>query len=78
MTWEIFLHFTENSNQDEVDCLRKPGSLPDLAGPQIDHLIKVSCRDVVYLIFVSQEFTGLYVDTTCTLFDKGDMEIKDI
>uniref|UniRef100_A0A8W8JLZ7 T-lymphoma invasion and metastasis-inducing protein 2 n=1 Tax=Magallana gigas TaxID=29159 RepID=A0A8W8JLZ7_MAGGI len=30
----------ENSNQGEVDCLRKPGSLPDLAGPQIDHLIK--------------------------------------
>lgn len=47
MTWEIFLCFTENSNQDEVDCLRKPGSLPDLAGPQIDHLIKVSSRDVV-------------------------------
>lgn len=46
-------YFTENSNQDEVDCLRKPGSLPDLAGPQIDHLIKVS--------------SGLYVNTTCTL-----------
>lgn len=75
MTWEIFLYFTENSNQDEVDCLRKPGSLPDLAGPQIDHLIKVSNRDVVKL---SQEFTGLYVNTTCSLFDKGDMEIKDI
>lgn len=46
---QILLYFTENSNQDEMDCLRKPGSLPDLAGPQIDHLIKVRIRNVVEL-----------------------------
>ncbi|XP_061171231.1 protein still life, isoform SIF type 1-like isoform X4 [Saccostrea echinata] len=30
----------ESCSPDEVDCLRKPGSLPDLAGSQIDQLIK--------------------------------------
>lgn len=69
---QILLYFTENSNQDEMDCLRKPGSLPDLAGPQIDHLIKVRIRNVVELWSLCLWNLQVY------MFDIGDMKIKDI
>lgn len=73
---QILLYFTENSNQDEMDCLRKPGSLPDLAGPQIDHLIKVRIRNVVELWSLCLRIYRFIC--RFTLFDKGDMKIKDI
>ena len=32
---------SESPSPDELDCRRKPGTVPDLAGSQIDHLIQV-------------------------------------